>query len=172
MQKLVFAIILAALLSTVVVSNLQLLPAADAAAVDYFLKLEGVDGESTDSKHKGWIDVESYSFGVSSTASGAGGGAGKAKFGDFTFAKTIDKSSPVLMLEAATGKHFKSAEIVLVRSGTEIIKWKLTDVLISSYQNSGASDAPMEQISLNFAKIEVEYGSLKMGWDIKANKKV
>jgi type VI protein secretion system component Hcp len=76
------------------------------------------------------------------------------------------------MVETATGKHFKSAEIVLVRSGTEVIKWKLSDVVVSSYQNSGGSELPMEQVSLNFAKIEVEYGSLKAGWDIKANKRV
>jgi type VI secretion system secreted protein Hcp len=153
----------------------QLWPSANAAAVDYFLKIEGVDGESKDDKHKGWIELESYSFGVTNSgvmASGGGGGAGKAKFNEFTMTKLVDKSSPILMLETATGKHFKSAEIVLVRSGTEIMKWKLSDVLISSYQNTGSTDLPMEQISLNFAKIEVEYGSVKAGWDIKTNKRV
>jgi type VI secretion system secreted protein Hcp len=169
MQKFVFAIVLAALFSIVIVSNPQ---TADAAAADYFLKLEGVDGESTDGKHKGWIEVESFSFGVSQASSGSGGGAGKAKFADFNFIKKVDKSSPILMIETATGKHFKSAEITVVRSGTDVIKWKLSDVLISSYQHSGAQDAPTEQISLNFAKIEVEYGPIKMGWDIKTNKRV
>ncbi|MBK8427520.1 MAG: type VI secretion system tube protein Hcp [Lewinellaceae bacterium] len=37
-------------------------PEAPAAAVDYFLKIEGIDGESTDDKHKQWIDIDSYSL--------------------------------------------------------------------------------------------------------------
>lgn len=142
------------------------------AAVDYFLKIEGVGGESKDSKHKGWIDVESFSFGVSNTGSGAGGGAGKAKFNEIVITKTTDKSSPVLLVESASGKHFTGAEIEVVRDGTVAMKWKLKDVVISSYQVGSGEEIPIEMVSLNLASVEVTYGSVSAGWDLKANKRI
>ena len=92
---------------------------ADAAQVDYFLKIDGIPGESTDSKHKDWIDVESFSFGATQTGtSGAGGGgAGKVKIQDLMITKYLDKSSSKLFLATATGEHLKKVELVLVKSG-------------------------------------------------------
>jgi type VI secretion system secreted protein Hcp len=174
MQKLVLVAFAAAIL---VACQSQAVPKADAAAVDYFLKLDGVDGESKSDKHKGWIELESYSFGASSAGSsagtGSGGGAGKVKFNEFTIKKVTDKSSPILMIETATGKHYPKAEFVVMKSdGTQYYKITLKDVLISSYQTSGGTDLPMEEVSLNFAQIEFEYGATKTGWDIKTNKKL
>jgi type VI secretion system secreted protein Hcp len=173
---LVLAIFVLIITST---GSYQFLPQVDAAAVDYYLKLGDIKGESKDDKHKEWIELESFSFGVSSTMTmGGGGGAGKAKFADVTMVKTIDKSSPILFVEAASGKHYPTAELVLVRSGVEVMKWTISDVVISSYQISGgtADAVPTDQFSLNFAKIVAEYnsssGPVKMGWDIKTNKRV
>lgn len=127
-------------------------------AVDYFLKLSGIDGESQDSKHKGEIEILSYSWGVSQTGSnarGAGGGAGKAAFNDFSILKLVDKASPQLMQACCTGQHIPDANFTGRLSGEsqfEYLKIKLTDVLISSVQPSGsAGDSPaFEQVSLSF----------------------
>jgi type VI secretion system secreted protein Hcp len=160
------------------------------AAVDYFLKIEGVDGESTDDKHKGEIDIESFSWGVSQMGTGGhggGGGAGKASFQDLHFHTHINKSSPKLFLACATGEHFKKAVLTCRKAGKEqqeYLKITLSDVLVSSYQDGGGSGGviPTDQFSLNFAKIEFEYkpqkadgtldSAVKAGYDVAANKKV
>jgi type VI secretion system secreted protein Hcp len=161
---------------------------ADAAAVDYFLKIDGIEGESTSDKHKGEIDVLSFSWGASQTASstGAGGGAGKVQFQDIHFTSNLSKASPKLMLACATGEHIK--EVILTgelsgKRGQKFLEIKLTDVLISSYQSGGSSgDVPTDSFSLNFAKIEFKYfpvnkdGSLgepvSSGWNVKENVRV
>lgn len=158
-------------------------------ASDMFLKLEGISGESADSKHKGEIDIESFSFGVHQTgtaSSGGGMGAGKASFNDLNIVKKADKSSPNLMLKCATGEHITSALLTVRKAGgqqQEYYKIKLTDVLVSSFQNTGSGhDAiPVETLALNFAKLDFEYneqdskgglkGVVKAGYDIKGNKK-
>ncbi|HEY0007061.1 MAG TPA: type VI secretion system tube protein Hcp [Pyrinomonadaceae bacterium] len=161
------------------------------AAVDYFLKIEGVDGESHDSKHKGEIDLESFSWGESQTgshAAGGGGGAGKVAMQDFHFVMRVNKASPKLMLGCATGEHFKKAVLICRKAGKEqqeFLKVTMSDVLISSYQTGGSAHGetlPMDQCALNFAKIEFEYkeqkadgslaGPVKAGYDMKANKVV
>ncbi len=161
------------------------------AAVDYYLKLDGIDGESADHKHKGEIDIESFSWGASqggSHSSGGGGGAGKVSMQDLHFVMKVSKASPKLMLACASGQHIKKATLVCRKAGKdqqEFLKISLTDLLVSSYQTggSGHSDVvPTEQVSLNFAKIEFEYkeqkpdgtlgGAVKAGWDVKANKTV
>lgn len=161
---------------------------AQAASVDYYLEIEGVEGEAADELHKGQIDIQSFSWGVSnagSMAAGSGGGAGKASFSNLNVMKSVDKSSPVLFQSAAVGEHFPTAVMRLVDSGsrTEFMKVTLTDVIISSYQTKGSDGSmPMESFRLNFSKIEFEYtpqkpdGSLdapvKAGYDLAQNKKV
>ncbi len=161
------------------------------AAVDYFLKVEGIDGESSDHKHKGEIDLESWSWGEAqhgTHSSGGGGGAGKVSMQDFHFVAKISKAAPKLMLACATGEHFKKAVLTCRKAGKdqqEFLKITLSDLLVSSYQTGGSGHAnivPTDQCSLNFSKIEFEYkeqkpdGTLgaptKAGYDVKANKAV
>ena len=159
------------------------------AATDYFLKIEGVDGESTDAKHKGQIEIDSFSWGVSNSgamAAGGGGGSGKASFSDLHFTKTVDKSSPKLMEAVATGEHLRSVDLVVRKAGGEQLEYykvTLQDVLISGYSTTGNSgEAPSESISLNFSKIVFEYtpqnadgtaaAPLKTGYDLALAKKI
>ena len=157
-------------------------------AVDFFLKLDGIKGESADAKHKDEIDIESFSWGVTQTASHAGGGgagAGKASFQDFHFVMRVNVSSPSLMKSCATGQHIKLGTLTCRKAGKdqqEFLTIKMTDVIVSSYQTGGSEggDVPFDQVSLNFAKIEVDFkrqkadGTLgpgaKFGFDIKSNK--
>ena len=145
------------------------IPVAHAAAVDYFLKIDGIDGESTDDQHKGEIDLQSWSWGESqpglvggTSASGGGGGAGKVSVHDMHFRKTVDKATPTLMVSTATGQHYPSATLTVRKAGgqqMEYFKVKLTDVLISSYQAGGTQGSvPTDSFSLNFAKIRTSFG--------------
>ena len=160
-------------------------------ASDMFIKIGDIKGESQDDKHKGEIDLASWSWGVSQTgtmAAGGGGGAGKANFGDLHFVHNMDKASPVLALACASGEHIKSVTLTQRKAGKEQQEFliiKMTDVLISSVQTSasdGSHAFPTESVSLNYAKIEFDYkpqkidgtldAAIKSGWDVKANKKV
>jgi len=162
------------------------------ALFDAFLKLDGIKGESADAKHKGEIDVSSFSWGASQTgisATGGGGGAGKVHVHDMDIIKKTDASSPLLMLNCANGSHIKEGTLVVRKAGgtqLEYLKIKLTDILISSFKEHGSSsggDIPTESVSLNFAKVEYQYqaqgsdgkaqgGPVIAGWDVKANQKI
>ncbi len=159
-------------------------------AADYFLQITGIAGESTDAKHKGWIDVEAWSWGEANpqpVSAGSGSAAGKVQMQDFHFISRVSKASPKLFLACASGQHMKEAKLVAVRTGAmqqEFLTWTFSDVLVTGYQTGGAEGdvGPMDQVSLNFSKVRVEYkaqkadGSLDAavtaGWDQKANKQV
>jgi len=167
---------------------------------DYFLKLDGVPGESQDKSHKEEIQVFSWSIGAAQPAiasgGGTGGGAGKVKFKDFHIIKPVDKSSPKLMAACASGQHFTSLVFTARRAGgTQADYWtmNLQNVLVSSYEtnsgsdeNSGAASGdkygmPVDSITFNFGKIDITYNSqnadgtkgaaVKAGWDLQQNVK-
>jgi type VI secretion system secreted protein Hcp len=157
-----------------------------AAAVDIFGKFTGIAGESTADDRKDWIDVISYSWGASNSASfasGGGGSAGKVDFQDFHFTKLVDKSSPVLLFNLASGKHIQEALFDVVQPGQgpqPFLQYKFTDVLITSLQDSGASGGSvMESLSLVFGKVEMTYrpqdakgglgAPVTMFWDVAKN---
>ncbi|MGD2067118.1 MAG: type VI secretion system tube protein Hcp [Gemmatimonadota bacterium] len=160
------------------------------AAVDYYLKIEGIEGESTDDKHTNEIEVLSWSWGETNSgvhSFGAGGGAGKVSMQDFNFTMNANKATPKLLLACATGDHIPSATLTARKAGGEQQEYlvvKFTDLLVSSYQTGGSAGdvVPIDQISLNFAKIEFEYkpqkkdGTLdspvKVGYDLKKNVKI
>ena len=161
---------------------------------DAFIKIDGVEGESTDAKHKGWIELIQYGMGVkqniSTTASSAGGAtAERADFDSFVFSKLIDKSSPLLMLACAAGTHINEIKIELYRAGPDKIKfmeYKLKNSLIRSVLTSSADPNhgfPVELVKINFGKIEWCYvqqkrrggwasGNIAAGWDLQRNCKV
>jgi type VI secretion system secreted protein Hcp len=157
-------------------------------AVDMFLKLDGIKGESKDHKHKEEIHIESFSWGMDQPASGdvgGGSGTGKVHVHDIAVTKYVDKSSPALMLYCCGGKHIKDGLITVRKAGekpVEYLKIKLTDVFIASVQEAGhGGDLLTENVTINFAKFHVEYleqdekGASKpggeMAWDIKKNEK-
>lgn len=161
-------------------------------AVDMFLKLDGIEGESKDKQgHKNEIHIESFSWGLNQTGTfgaGGGGGAGKVQVQDISIQKFTDKASPTLMLYCANGKHVPNGLITVRKAGEkplDYLKIKLTDILISSVQSSGnnGSDILSENLTLNMGKIEVQYqeqsatggpegGPKIFGWDVKGNAKL
>jgi len=158
-------------------------------AFDAFLKLDGIDGESSDDKHRNEIEVLSYSWGVTqqgTSSAGGGGGAGKASFQDLHFVSRVSKASPKLFLSCATGEHIKEGVITLRKAGggqQDYLKITLSDILVSAFNDGGTSDAhdhvPLEQISLNYSKIKFDYTPIgakgspgqteSASWDLKKN---
>jgi type VI secretion system secreted protein Hcp len=140
-------------------------------AVDVFLKIGDIKGESLDSKHKGEIEIESFSFGQAADASETGQRSGKVDLQDFHFVMRISKASPLLMKHCAAGSHIKNdksddgvADATLVvrsagQNANEFLKIKFYDLMISSFQHGGSQTdvALSDQFSLWFAKIELDY---------------
>lgn len=158
-------------------------------AMDMFIQIGKIKGESRDKAHKDKIDVLAWSWGMSNSGSahtGGGAGAGKVSVQDLSITKYIDRSSTDLMLAACNGKHFEDALLIVRKAGekpVEYLKIKLTEVLITSVSTggSGGEDRLTENVSLNFAKVTVDYtpqkqdgsadSTLNMGWDIAGNTK-
>jgi type VI secretion system secreted protein Hcp len=156
-------------------------------AVDMFMKVGDIKGESADKTYKDWIDVLAWSWGMSQSGSmhiAGGGGSGKVNMQDLSFTKYVDTSSPNIMLECCNGKHYPEATLVVRKAGenpVEYMKIKMTDVIISNYSTggSGGEDRVTENVTLNFAKVNVDYtpqdaagaggAAIGMGWDVKQN---
>ena len=161
------------------------------AAIDFFLKLDGIDGEAMDDKHKNEIEISSFSWGAANIGSGnvgTGSGTGKVAIQDLHISKFMDKASVPLFVACCTGKHIPTLTLTARRAGgekqVEYCIIKATEVYVSGFNNAG-SDPNMlaqETVSFNFSKIELKYTPQKEdgsggpaingGWDDKVNKKV
>lgn len=160
-------------------------------AGDMFLKLNGVEGGSRDDTHKKEIDVLSWSWDMQqsgTTHMGEGGGSGKVSVGDISFSKYVDESTNKLIQFCCSGKHIDEGVLVVRKAGespVEYMKIIMKQILISSYNTGGDSDSSdrvLENISLNFAEVTVEYtpqdatgaagGVMSAGWHIAENKKI
>jgi type VI secretion system secreted protein Hcp len=160
-------------------------------ALDIFLKLAGIKGESTDVQHREEIEVASFSWGLSrqrATSTGGGAGASKADFQDLHVVINVSQASPQLFLASAAGRHIETAILTCrkVSGGTQqdFLKYTLTDVLVASYHTDGQAEdsVPVDEVSFTYAQIKVEYrpqradGSLgapiTAGWNVKTNEPI
>lgn len=159
------------------------------AVTDYFLKIDGIEGESHDAKHRGEIELESFTWSEDNSGppTGRGSGGGRVTMSDFEFTTRASTASPRLLLAVASGEHFKSAVLTARLSGAaqqEFLYYKFSDLLFSSYKTEASvpDAAPVDQVSFNFGQIQVEYrppepgGALgppiKVGWDVRANRPI
>jgi len=159
-------------------------------AVDMFVKIGSLEGESADKSHGKEIDVLAWSWGMSqsgTTHAGSGAGAGKVNVQDLSLTKYVDKSTPELMLACANGKHFDKAVLTVRKAGESPLEYlviTMEDLIITSLSTggSGGEDRLTENVTLNFAKVKVNYaeqdakGGAKakpqMGWNIAQNVKL
>jgi len=161
------------------------------AIAETFLKLGDIQGESTDIKHKGEIDILSFSQSFINTttigSAGGGAGAGKVQCGAVTMMKSIDASSPFLLKGAATGQHFPDATITFRsastgKNTTEYYVIKMQDVFVTelSQTDSADPDRIFEKLVLNARSFDFKYTPLTIKgtagtpvsfkWDCAANK--
>jgi type VI secretion system secreted protein Hcp len=159
----------------------------NAGNADIFMKVDGIMGESNDDKHKGELELLSFSFGLKNTGSivgGGGGGAGTSEFASFCFEKLYDSSSPELFLGTASGEHFKSATVTFRKLGKdqqEFLTYKFEDILFDQYDQGGKDEPPLlEDAGFKFREVTITYrpqkadGSLgspiTVNWDLSTNK--
>jgi len=149
---------------------------------------EEEDESNTKSAPTYQIGMLSWSWGMSnhsSTHVGGGGGSGKVNVQDIQVTKFVDSSSPMLMLACCKGTHFDNAVLTVRKAGgtrpVKYVKIKITEVFISSLSIGirGGEGGPTENVSLNFAKVSLDYTpqtdkggagtAIPFGWDIAAN---
>ncbi|HKT63104.1 MULTISPECIES: Hcp family type VI secretion system effector [Burkholderia] len=158
--------------------------------VAMFMKVDGVTGESADAQHKGWTDIQSFTWGASqpgAMASGSGGNAGKASFNDLVVSAYMDKGAPAIIKNCANGKHLSSVEISACKTGgtqVEFMRVTLQEVLVTSAQVAGidpgdVADRLMMHYGFQAAKVKKQYwqqndnggkgAEVTVGWNIKEN---
>jgi type VI secretion system secreted protein Hcp len=157
-------------------------------AVDMFMKIGDIKGESADKDHSGEIDVLAWSWGASQSGSmhvGGGGGAGKVAVQDLSLTKWVDKASANLLLHCCNGKHIKECKLVVRKAGEKPVEYMtivMNSCLISSVSTggSGGEDRLTENVTINFGTVKFSYqpqgadgaadgGAIEMGWDISKN---
>lgn len=162
-------------------------------AFDAFMKIDGIPGESSDDKHKDWIEIDSFAHSMkqpaSATASSAGGAsAERVNHDTFDIRHLLDRASPKLYEACCTGKHIKEITIELCRAGGDKMKYleiKMEQVLVSSINPSGSvtKKFPTEDVNFSYGKIKWTYtqqrradggggGNIAAGWDLTSNRAV
>jgi type VI secretion system secreted protein Hcp len=155
-------------------------------AVDYYLKLDGIEGEAVTTGFEKQIQLLSFSWGGSQTTSvaGTGGsGAGKVDLSDLSVMKYYDKSSPQVFKSLVTGTHIKTGVLSATKAGgggKPFLKISLGEMFVTSNQISASSEIPTESVSFSYNTIKVEYSTQNeqgiltavgaVSYDVKTNK--
>jgi type VI secretion system secreted protein Hcp len=158
---------------------------------DTFIKIDGAEGESTDEKHKNWIEVLSFSHGITQPSAGSRSTSGAATAGrsdhqDFSFSKILDKASPKLNRFCCDGTHIKNIVVECCRATGDkqkYMEFKMSDVVVTSIVMGGGGGVPTESVSLNYGQIIWTYtmtdhktgkptGDASEGWSVIERKRV
>jgi type VI secretion system secreted protein Hcp len=134
-------------------------------AVDYFLKLDGIQGESQDEKHKNEIQVLSWSWGaanVSSVAGTGGSGAGKVDMSDVSMMLNFDKSTPKFFKSVCAGTHIASGTLSAIKAGGNgkpYLKVDFKELFVTGLQMSAAGEVPAVSLSFSYDEIKIDYSA-------------
>ncbi len=163
-------IIIASALALLAVAFLRSTPAA--AQVDVFVRIGTIQGGSSDAAHKNWIDAKGLTDYVQTYNSRS-----------FVFTKKLDRSTPLLKLNALLGKRFTDGTIEICRSGgdkSKILQYQLRDVVITSVKTVISNNDTLEEVTIDFGSVEWDYldvdengkpaATIKGGWDMTRNK--
>lgn len=159
--------------------------------IDAYLQIEGIKGESTDEKHKEWIEVSNVVFGVhqpraESVSTAGGHTSGRAELHPITFKKFADLATPVLFQTCAMGKTIPKAVFEFMRADGEgkpipYLRYELENVMLSNYSPASGNNGTLtEEVQLAYAKMRMIYtkqsirggteGKTAGGWDCVGNK--
>jgi type VI secretion system secreted protein Hcp len=155
-------------------------------AIDMFLKVDGVTGESADANHSGFSDITTLNWGASQAASvsGGGGGSGKVSFSDLSVTASMDSATPALLKFCSSGKHIPTVKVSICKAGGTQVEYStivLKDVLVTNTQFGGLGDSETVKVVYSFSAAKVEHhywvqgkdgskgAESQMGWDVKQN---
>jgi len=146
-------------------------------AYSMFLKVEGIDGDSTDAKHEDWIEVMSYSHGILCRAAQfvpegydnkPAQLTGTSEHHDFTITKRVDKASPMLALKCSTGANIPEVTLELCRATgdkTAFMVYKLFNCIVAAFFPTGSGKA---EDPLPFEEVKFRYGQIVWTYTVTA----
>lgn len=142
----------------------------------FFLSVDGVAGEATETGHSGDLAVRSFAWGESRTTDSSS----RVQTRDFQITMALDKSSPLLMRKAAVRERIAKATLVARNPlRQDYLRWTLTDVILTSFQVDGTAGQgkPVVTFAMNIGKMDVEYRpqlyngglgpAVKAGWEAR-----
>ena len=157
-------------------------------AFDTFIKVEGIEGESSDARHVGWIEAFNFKIALgqkaSATASSAGGAtAERADFQPLYFTMPMDRSSPKLAQACADGTHIDEVLVEVCRAGGDrvaFMTYRLRNCIIKKVFTIGDGNFPMESVTIDYGRIQWAYtrqnrsgggssGQVATGWNREKN---
>lgn len=178
-------------LIAMLVITLLTIPIGVHAKYDCFLRIAGVQGEATDDKHRGWVDILWFEQGIEQSQGLRIGGAGapvqRAKHSGLTVRKAVDRTSPILLDYCNSSRQISEVTLECVRAaGEKVIFYtiRLRNVLVTRIQItgevSGALAKPVEEINFAYSAIEWKYipmdartgrteAAVGSGWDLQRN---
>lgn len=160
-------------------------------AIDLYLQLDGIKGESGDADHKGWIECVMASWRVTqpksaSSSSSGGHTAERCYHSGIDLRKTTDLSTPILLQICSQGKTIPSAMLELYRADgagqrVRYMAVELTNILITDVAPSVCEGELMsEHVTLGYSKVRWLYTQQKIdggakgliagGWDLATNR--
>jgi type VI secretion system secreted protein Hcp len=133
-----------------------------------YLKIDGIQGDATESNHTNWVTVDSYQFSTAREVKARIGNTAIREFSepsvsDFTLTKPLDKASGGIFREALVGNQGKTHQIDVTstgQGGTVLLTYVLSNVMVSNYHISSGGERPIESITLNFSKVEVTFNPI------------
>jgi len=143
------------------------------AAINLFLQITGIDGESTDDNHRDWLEVFSFSMGMSQPWDGSVG-IGQIIMEDIVFVKQLDKATPKLMEKCAKGEVIPSVILEVSDVGNDKLtfyKYELKNVIVSSFYSKGdiTEIRQTETFTLHFEWFKVTYSEIDYAGKLKGN---
>lgn len=135
-------------------------------AIEYLLRIDGINGDSTRRGFEGAIEVISWSWGVSQIGGGPGHGAGAAAgrpdFDELQVVAAVSSASPQLVESCVTGRHHRTAALTGLRSGgdadLEFVRYELGDVTVTSIEHGDADDGePVEELALAYREFSITF---------------
>lgn len=155
---------------------------------DIFICIDGIEGESTDEQHPGWIEVFNFGLGVKQTvsriASSAGGvTAGRADFKPLRFKRPVDMASPKLAMACAGGTHIDEILVEVCRAGGERLSYMtlcLRNCIVKRVAIIGGGNFPVETVDIDYGQVRWAYtqqsrkgggalGQVAAGWNREKN---
>lgn len=136
---------------------------------DGFIQVQGIKGDSSDSAHKDWIEIQAFSHSITQSTGGAASAqgthaGGRVDHGDFSIVKRLDTSSAPLFLHCCTAKPIPEVKVQLCRAmgeKTTFMEYTFKDVIVSSVKPSGSTSGedliPLEEVSFRYGEIHLAY---------------
>jgi type VI secretion system secreted protein Hcp len=131
-------------------------PGHDQGGVDWWLRLDGIDGESTDRDHPRQIEVLALDWQATQKSTSAAGAGSK----DISLALATSSASPAILSKCVQGAAVPTATISGRKSGEgqrDFLTWDFTNLRFKSYDVAFTEGPPIDVVTFSFTQVTMTY---------------